>query len=72
MSIFKRKQQPENINDLSNHHMMQALVTHFMAEGESDKGTVASHHLREISQKHLHISNVLDSVLEANEKAGQG
>ena len=67
--LFKRKPKPFNINDLSHRHFMVAVLAHNAAMVEDEKGTVASRHLREIAQKHASITDVLDKMLEANEKA---
>lgn len=72
MSIFKRKPKPENINDLANSHMVAALNAFTQEETELDKGTVAGRHMPYIKMKHLAISQSLDAILEANEKARQG
>lgn len=61
---------PQNVNDLSNSHFTAAIVAYAVYQQEADSGTVASQHLPEIAQQHFAISDVLDKMLEAHEKAG--
>lgn len=67
--IFKRKEKPINVNDLANRHMVAALNAFHQSERDVESGTVASRHMPYIKMKHLAISNFLDRMLEANEKA---
>ena len=62
--------EPVNVNDQSNHHLVTALVANQSAHDEYEKGTVAAYHVAEIAQRHLAISDSLDRILEAHEKAG--
>lgn len=64
----KPKQQPINLNDLSNRHLVVAISAHEQIHAERQKGTVASRHLSRIVQRHLSISNFLDGILQAYQK----
>ncbi len=65
--MFRRKQKPININDLSNQHFVTALVALCAEENERHRRTVVSQHLPGIAHRHLSISNLLDSILDAHE-----
>jgi hypothetical protein len=70
--LFGRREKPININDASNHHMDIALTAHFEAERASERGSVATRHLRDIAIRHVTISQRLDELLDANERSMDG
>lgn len=68
--LFGGSEEPVNINDEANHHLVAGLVAHFQAEEAESRGSVAAPHLHEIAIRHATISHRLDEILEAHEKAG--
>lgn len=68
---MKPKEKPINVNDAANHYSLHALFAHFQANEAAERGSVSEPHLRRISLRFLSISNFLDSLLEAHERANK-
>lgn len=61
-------EKPINLEDLSLEHFYAGWTAFNASNRERRSGTVVSRHLPEIADRHLRISDVLDSMLDVYEQ----